>query len=205
MVAFSQTIEQNTLRRIQQIQVITILWMSIEAVASLWAAWQARSSALLAFGGDSAVELLSAIVVLWRFRSGLVQPRAERTASRIAGILLFALVGCVSVVSALSLMRNNEPTTSYLGIAILIAAAVLMPWLATEKRKLSAASGSSALRADAVQSGLCAYLSLIALIGLAMNAIWHFGWADPIAALAVIPLLLWEGKEAIRGRACACD
>lgn len=205
MVAFSQAIEQNTLRRIQQIQVITILWMSIEAVASLWAAWQARSSALLAFGGDSAVELLSAIVVLWRFRSGLVQPRAERTATRIAGILLFALVGCVSVVSALSLMRNNEPTTSYLGIAILIAAAVLMPWLATEKRKLSAASGSSALRADAVQSGLCAYLSLIALIGLVMNAIWHFGWADPIAALAVIPLLLWEGKEAIRGRACGCD
>lgn len=205
MVAFSQAIEQNTLRRIQQIQVITILWMSIEAVASLWAAWQARSSALLAFGGDSAVELLSAIVVLWRFRSGLVQPRAERTATRIAGILLFALVGCVSVVSALSLMRNNEPTTSYLGIAILIAAAVLMPWLATEKRKLSAASGSSALRADAVQSGLCAYLSLIALIGLVMNAIWHFGWADPIVALAVIPLLLWEGKEAIRGRACACD
>ena len=95
MVAFSQTIEHNTLRRIQQIQVITILWMSIEAAASLCAAWQARSSVLLAFGGDSAVELLSAIVVLWRFRSGLVQPRAERTASRIAGILLFALAGCV--------------------------------------------------------------------------------------------------------------
>ncbi len=205
MVAVSQTIEHNTLRRIQQIQVITIIWMSIEAVASLCAAWQARSPALLAFGGDSAVELLSAIVVLWRFRSGLVQPRAERTASRIAGILLFALVVCVSVVSALSLIRHNEPTTSYLGIAILIAAAVLMPWLATEKRKLSAASGSAALRADAFQSGLCAYLSLIALIGLVVNAVWHFGWADPFAALAVIPLLLWEGKEAISGRACSCD
>jgi divalent metal cation (Fe/Co/Zn/Cd) transporter len=205
MLAFSQTIEQNTLRRIQQIQVITIVWMSIEAVASLCAAWQARSPALLAFGGDSAVELLSAIVVLWRFRSGLVQPRAERIASRIAGILLFALVVYVSVVSALSLTGHNEPTTSYLGIAILIAAAVLMPWLATEKRKLSAASASSALRADAVQSGLCAYLSLIALIGLVVNAIWHFGWADPIAALAVIPLLLWEGKEAISGRPCGCD
>ena len=205
MVAFSQTIEHNTLRRIQQIQVITIAWMSIEAFASLYAAWQARSPALLAFGGDSAVELLSAIVVLWRFRSGLVQPRAERTASRIAGILLLALVVYVSVVSALSLLGHNQPTTSYLGITILIAAAVLMPWLATEKRKLSAATGSSALRADAVQSGLCAYLSLIALTGLVVNAIWHFGWADPIAALAVVPLLLWEGKEAISGRACGCD
>jgi divalent metal cation (Fe/Co/Zn/Cd) transporter len=141
MVAFSQTIQHNTLSRIQQIQVITIVWMTIEAVASLFAAWQARSPALIAFGGDSAVELLSAIVVLWRFRSGFVQSRTERTASRIAGISLFALAAYVSVVSALSFLGRNEPTTSYLGIAILIAAAILMPWLATEKRKLSAASG----------------------------------------------------------------
>jgi divalent metal cation (Fe/Co/Zn/Cd) transporter len=204
MVAISQTFEHNTLRRIRQIQTVTILWMSIEAGISLFAAWKARSPALLAFGGDGAVELLSATVVFWRFRAGLVQPYAERTASRIAGILLFALVVYVGAVSVLSLMEHNEPTISYLGIAILIVAAAFMPWLAIEKRKLSAASGSAALRADAAQSGLCAYLSLIALIGLVVNAVWHFGWADPIAALAIIPLLLWEGKEAISGRACGC-
>jgi divalent metal cation (Fe/Co/Zn/Cd) transporter len=89
------------------------------------------------------------------------------------------------------------------GIVILIAAAIFMPRLAKEKRKLSAATGSAALRADAAQSGLCAYLSLIAL-GPAVNAVWHVSCADPIAALAVIPLILWEGNEAIRGKACGC-
>ena len=79
-----------------------------------------------------------------------------------------------------------------------------MPWLAKEKRRLSAATGSATLRADAAQSGLCAYLSLIALVGLAANAVWHVAWADALAALAVMPLILWEGKEALRGKACGC-
>jgi divalent metal cation (Fe/Co/Zn/Cd) transporter len=81
---------------------------------------------------------------------------------------------------------------------------VFMPLLAREKRRLSAATGSAALRADAVQSALCAYLSLIALTGLAINAIWNAKWADPIAALAVLPLILREGWEALRGKTCDC-
>jgi divalent metal cation (Fe/Co/Zn/Cd) transporter len=91
-----------------------------------------------------------------------------------------------------------------LGIAILIAAAAIMPWLAQEKRFLSAATGSAALRADAAQSGLCAYLSLIALMGLAVNAIWQVAWADPVVALVIVPFVIWEGREAIRGKACGC-
>lgn len=178
--------------------------MSVEAVVSLSAAWAARSPALLAFGGDSAIELLSAAVVLWRFRAHLAHSRAERNASRIAGGMLFALAAYVIVVSAMSLFGQNVPRPSYLGVAILIAAATIMPWLAKEKRKLSASTGSAALRADAAQSGLCAYLSLIALLGLAVDAVWHVTWADPVAALAITPLILWEGKEAIRGRACGC-
>jgi len=204
VISISQVADQNTLRRIQQIQTITIIWMSVEAVVSLWAAWAARSPALLAFGGDSAIELLSAAVVLWRFRAHLAHSRAERYASRIAGVLLFALVAYVIVVSAMSLFGHNVPRPSYLGVVILIAAATIMPWLAKEKRKLSASTGSAALRADAAQSGLCAYLSLIALLGLAVNAVWHVTWADPVAALAITPLILWEGKEAIRGKACGC-
>jgi hypothetical protein len=85
-----------------------------------------------------------------------------------------------------------------------VAAAVVMPWLAKAKRRLSAATGSAALRADATQSALCAYLSLIGLAGLAINAIWHIKWADPIAALAVLPLIIWEGREAMRGKTCGC-
>jgi divalent metal cation (Fe/Co/Zn/Cd) transporter len=178
--------------------------MSVEAAVSLFAAWRARSPALLAFGGDSAVELLSAVVVLWRFRTSAAQGDIKRWAARVAGALLFALAAYVAVISVASLLGYSEPKPTLLGIAILAAAAAVMPWLAKEKRRLSGATGSTALRADAAQSALCAYLSLIALVGLAINAIWHVKWADPIAALAVLPLTVWEGREAMRGNACGC-
>jgi divalent metal cation (Fe/Co/Zn/Cd) transporter len=204
MASTLQVSGQDTLRRIQQIQAVTIMWMSAEAGVSLFAAWTARSPALLAFGADSAVELLSATVVLWRFRAHLADSRAERNASRIAGASLAALVVFVIVVSVMSLLGRNSPRPTFLGIAILIAAAIIMPWLAKEKRTLSTASGSAALRADAAQSDLCAYLSLIALMGLVVNAVWHVGWADPVAALAVLPLIAWESREAFRGKPCGC-
>lgn len=178
--------------------------MSVEAVVSLFAAWRARSPALLAFGGDSAIELFSAVIVLWRFRASAPHEHAERRAARVAGILLFALAAYVAVISVTSLLGYTEPKPTLLGIAILVAAAVVMPFLAKEKRRLSGATGSAALRADAAQSLLCAYLSLIALVGLAINAIWHVTWADPIAALAVLPLIVWEGRETMRGKAFGC-
>jgi len=172
-------------------------------VVSLFAAWRARSPALLAFGGDSAIELFSAVVVLWRFRT-TAHENAESWAGRVAGALLFALAAFVAITSVAILFGYGEPKPTFLGIAILVAAAAVMPWLAKEKRRLSGATGSAALRADAAQSALCAYLSLIALAGLALNAIWHVKWADPIAGLAVLPLIVWEGREAIRGKACGC-
>ena len=171
---------------------------------SLFAAWLARSPARLAFGGDSAIELFSAVVVLWGFRANAAHEEAERRAARVAGALLFTLAAYVLFTSVTSLLGYSEPKPTLLGIAILIAAAVVMPWLAKEKRRLSGATGSAALRADAAQSALCAYLSLIALAGLAINAIWHVKWADPVAALAVLPLIVWEGREATRGKACCC-
>jgi len=171
---------------------------------SLAAAWMARSPALLAFGGDSAIELLSAIVVLWRFRAHAHQKQSEKHAAWIAAVLLFILAAYVTVVSALTLLGYSEPKTTYMGITVLVTATAIMPWLAKEKKKLSAITGSAALRADAAQSGLCAYFSVIALVGLGINAIWHIWWADPIAALMIVPLILWEGWEAIRGKACGC-
>jgi divalent metal cation (Fe/Co/Zn/Cd) transporter len=204
MVSVSQIPNYDTLRRIQRIQIITIVWMSIEAAVSLTAAWIARSPALLAFGGDSVIELLSAVVVLWQFSAPVESRHVEKRAARIAGVLLFALAAYVTMVSVMTLLGQSEPRPTFVGMMILIAAAAIMPWLAANKRKLSAATGSAALRADASQSGLCAYLSLIALVGLAVNAIWHIAWADPVAALAITPLIVWEGKEAIRGKACGC-
>jgi divalent metal cation (Fe/Co/Zn/Cd) transporter len=191
-------------QRIQLVQIITLLWMAAEAGASLFAAVAARSPALLAFGGDSLVELLSAAVVLWRFTTRFRQERAERVAARIAGALLFALGAVVAISSAMMLFGYNKPRPSLLGIAVLVAACVIMPRLGREKRRLSFATGSAALRADAAQSNLCAYLALVALVGLTLNAIWHIGWADPFAALAVLPIIGYEGVEAMRGRTCGC-
>jgi len=192
----------NHTRRVQWIQATTIAWMSLEAALSLVAAWIARSPALFAFGGDSVVELLSAAIVLWRFRSH--REHAERWAARVAGSFLFALALLVVITSGGSLLGFAQPESSYLGIAVLMAAAIFMPWLAREKRLLSAATGSAALRADAAESALCGYLSLIALAGLIFNSAWQLRWADPIAALAIVPFIVREGWEAVQGRACGC-
>jgi divalent metal cation (Fe/Co/Zn/Cd) transporter len=204
MVSVPQIGTPATFRRIQRVQIVTIVWMSVEAAVSLFSTWQARSSALLAFGGDSAIELFSAVVVLWRFRATAAHGDVEKRAARVAGASLFALAAFVAVTSVTSLLGYSEPKPTFLGMAILVAAAIVMPWLAKEKRRLSGATGSAALRADAAQSALCAYLSLIALAGLAINAIWRVKWADPIAAFAILPLIVWEGREAMRGKACGC-
>jgi divalent metal cation (Fe/Co/Zn/Cd) transporter len=204
MASTLQIASPDAIRRIQRVQTVTIAWMSVEAAVSLFAAWRASSPTLLAFGGDSAIELLSAMVVLWRFREDAAHGDAERRSARVAGALLLALAAYVVITSVASLLGYSEPKPTLLGIAILLAAAVIMPWLAKQKRRLSGDIGSAALRADAAQSALCAYLSLIALAGLAINAMWHVKWADPIAALAVLPLIVREGREAMRGKACGC-
>ena len=200
-----QAIAPDTLRRVRRVQAITIAWMSAEAAVSLFAAWRARSPALLAFGGDSAIELASAVIVFRRFRTNSPSEHAERHAAQIAGVLLFALAIVVLGASVMGLFGYNEPKPSFLGIAILIAAATLMPLLARVKRQLSAETGSSALRADAAESALCGYLSLIALLGLVVNTIWHIAWADSVAALLIIPLVVREGREAMRGKPCECS
>jgi Co/Zn/Cd efflux system component len=195
--------QANSLRRrIGQLQTLTIAWMTVEAALSLWAAWRARSPAMAAFGGDSAIELASAGVVLWCFRTR--RSGNAGIAARVAGALLLALAVYVVLASAWSLLGHATPEPSYLGIAVLLAAALIMPALARAKRRLSALSGSAALRADAAQSALCAYLSIIALAGLAVHAIWHIAWADPVAALAITPFVLFEAREALRGKACGC-
>ena len=197
-----KTFSLETTRRIIQIQVLTLLWMSVEALVSLSAALAARSPALLGFGGDSAVELLSAAVVLWRFRSPFRGDHAEQRAARIAGGLLFVLAAFVGLASALALLGHVEARPSPIGIVVLILAAVVMPWLAKQKRQLSAATASAALRADAAESAVCGYLALIALAGLAINTILGVSWADPIAALALLPLIVREGWEAMKGKPC---
>jgi len=193
-----------TLHRVRRIQAVTIAWMSVEAVVSLSAAWMAHSPALMAFGGDSAIELISAVVVYWRFRSKWNGDRTERLATRITGWLLFTLGAFVALVAAFTLLGHREVRPSLLGIAVLSVATAGMPLLAQKKRRLSALTASAALRADAAESALCGYLSIIALGGLVANAFWGITWADPVAALCLLPLIGREGGQALKGRPCDC-
>jgi divalent metal cation (Fe/Co/Zn/Cd) transporter len=202
MSALPKTLGPEITNRVIQVQVLTLVWMSVEATVSLGAAWAARSPALLGFGGDSAVELLSAAVVLRRFYRPAHDGEAEERAAKVAGALLFVLAAFVVLASALSLLGHIEPRPSVAGIALLMVAAVAMPWLARQKRRLSAATRSAAMRADAAESAVCGYLALIALAGLVVNAIWGISWADSLAALALLPLILREGREAVKGKPC---
>ena len=195
----------NHTQRIRQVQIFTIVWMLVEVVVSLFSAWRAHSPALFAFGGDSVIELASVVVVLWRFGRGSACETKEGQAARIAGALLFVLAVCVAMVSAVSLLGYGEPKPSVTGIVILLLAALVMPLLAHEKRRLSTVTGSAALRADAAESAVCAYLSVVALLGVGLNTVWHISWADPVAALVIVPLIIWEGREAIRGKPCGCQ
>ena len=198
-------LQPDVLRRILRVQAFTLTWMCVEAAVSLGAAWRAHSPALLAFGGDSAIELVSALVVYWRFRFYSTGMKAEKLATRIAGGLLFVLAAYVLLASGAALLGNREVHPSLAGIALLLVAAMVMPWLAGQKRKLSDTAASAALRADAAESAVCGYMAWIALAGLSVNAAWGIKWADPVAALCLTPLILREGWEAVRGKSCECQ
>jgi divalent metal cation (Fe/Co/Zn/Cd) transporter len=189
-------------KQIVSLQLITIVWMCVEAGIAVFAAVRAHSVALLGFGADSGIELLSAFVVFLRFQK--VEHLNEKTATRTAGLLLFALAAFIVGSSILAFTSPAfRPQPSYLGIALLIAAAIVMPWLSRQKRMLAAKANSSSLKADAVQSALCAYLAWIALGGLLLNALFKISWADPTAALLLLPVMLREGTEAMRGKPCS--
>lgn len=188
---------------IVRVQWFTIVWMCIEVGISLFTAIRARSVALAAFGADSAIELLSAATVLWRFRTG--RQGAETTSTKISGWLLIALVAYIAISSLYALILHRKAETSYLGMIMLVTAALIMPWLGSQKRRLAAAVNSMALRADGAQSSVCAYLAWIALAGLLLNAFAHVWWADAAAALSLIPFVIKEAKEVFEGRTCQCD
>lgn len=196
------TVEAGQIAAIRRIQFVTIFWMTGEVIVSALIAARAHSIALLAFGGDSAIELLSALVVIMRFGGSRL---TERRAARITALLLFGLAAfivCASVLSLLKVWSPPEPT--YFGIVFLLATATVMPALASRKRQLSRQTGSSALAADAAQSSICAWLAWIALAGLALNAIFGISGADPLAALAITPIVLKEGVDAWNQKACHC-
>jgi divalent metal cation (Fe/Co/Zn/Cd) transporter len=184
------------------LQVVTLGWMLVECGVAIYAAQAARSAALLAFGSDSFVELLSASVVLAQCLPNVSIP--ERRANRLTGALLFLLALIVAATALAALALRMKAEASGIGMAITIAALIAMPVLAWLKRREARRTGNRTLAADAVQSATCAYLALVTIVGLAANAIFHIAWMDSVAALVAVPILIREGRAAWRGQSCAC-
>ena len=187
-------------RRAVRLAWATIAWNVVEAVVAIAAGSAASSIALVGFGLDSTVEVMSAIVIVWQFR-GLAVDR-ERRALKLIAVSFFGLAAYVAVQALIDLFRRSEPDTSALGIVLAAASLVVMPLLARVKRHNGQAMASATVVADSNQTKLCAYLSAILLAGLILNATVGWWWADPVAALAIAALAINEGREAWRGETC---
>jgi divalent metal cation (Fe/Co/Zn/Cd) transporter len=196
------------LRRALQLTGVTIGWNVVEGVVAVTAALAAGSVALLGFGIDSFVETSSGGIVLWRL---LAERRAvsreavqelDRTAHRLIGASLVALAAVIAVDATHALLRRERPEASVVGIVLTVVSIIVMMWLARAKRATAVALGSHALKADALQTSACWWLSITTLSGIALNALLGWWWADPVAAIGMVFLLLREGREAWRGDPC---
>jgi divalent metal cation (Fe/Co/Zn/Cd) transporter len=196
----------SELRAALRLEIATIVWMIIEAVAALAAGIVAHSLLLVAFGIDSGIELASAVVVFRRFRIESHEKFAgdlhgtrsiERKTARIAGYLLLLLSAYVLVQAGFGLVTRHAAETSPIGFAVAIIAAIGMPFLAKAKLRVADNIDSRALRADAMETLTCGYLAWVLLAGLALNAVTHWWWVDSVASLAIVPLLIREGWESV--------
>lgn len=179
----------------------TIAWNLIECLVAVTAGTVASSKALVGFGLDSAVEVLSAFVIVWQLRGELTHDR-EKRALRLIAISFFVLALYVFVTSVIGLLGHNKPETSLVGIGLAIASLIVMPGLAFLKKRTGKAMGSNTVVADSKQTYLCTYLSVILLVGLVLDAALGWWWADPIAAIGIAVLAANEGREAWKGDNC---
>jgi divalent metal cation (Fe/Co/Zn/Cd) transporter len=203
MVDSIDTARVAAIRRGRRLEYLTIAWNSAEAAVALIAGLLAGSIALVGFGLDSVIEVSSGAIVLWRLFAN--NERAERLALKVVGGSFVALAAYVAVDSVKTLWMREAPEHSLPGIVLAAVSVVIMPLLARAKRRVAAGVGSRALHADSRQTDLCAYLSGILLAGLVLNAAFGWWWADPVAGLAMVPIIANEGREALRGEKCACE
>lgn len=186
----------------------TALYNSLEGLIAIGAGVVAGSVALVGFGVDSAIELSASTAAIWRLRADLdaeQREQSERRTLRIVGALFLALALYVAVDAARTLMLREAPRESVVGIALAALSLVVMPLLARAKRRVAVAMGSAALVAESRQTLICTYLSGILLGGLLLNAVAGWWWADPVAALAMVPFIAHEGLEVLRGRDACGD
>ncbi|MEO5974422.1 MAG: hypothetical protein ABIQ38_04365 [Ilumatobacteraceae bacterium] len=178
----------------------TIAWNVIEAIVAIAAGSAASSIALIGFGLDSTVEVMSALVIVWQLHGS--NENRERAALKLIAISFYFLATYVTVQAVLELTSGTEPETSFVGVGLATASLIVMPALAVAKRKTGIDMRSDAVVADSNQTKLCAYLSAILLGGLIFNATLGWWWADPLAALAISGLAVVEGRRAWNGETC---
>jgi divalent metal cation (Fe/Co/Zn/Cd) transporter len=184
------------LRRGRRLEVFTVAWNSAEGVISIAFALLAGSVALIGFGIDSLIEMSSGLVLLWRLQTRRDMESAERAetiALRLVGFSFIALALYIAFESVSALWRQDPPAASLGGIVIAVLSLIVMPILARAKRRVAAAIDSRALHADSIQTDICMVLSAILLLGLGLNAALGWWWADPVAGVAMVPLIAREG------------
>jgi len=204
---------EAALRQGIALEAVTVGYNTLEGLVAIAAGIAAGSVALTGFGIDSVIEVTSGALLWWRLRAELglapLGPTVERRAARGAGFLLLALGVYIVTDSVRVLVTGRRPESSLIGIVLTALSLIAMPLLARGKLRVAASLGSRALRADAHESIVCAWLSATTLLGLGLNAVLGWWWADPVAALAMLPLIVREGVEAWRGggvppRAAGC-
>lgn len=197
-------------RRGRWLSVATLGYNSLEGLIAVGAGLLAGSVALVGFGVDSVIEVAAALAALWRLRAerfadAARRERAEQVTLRIVGVSFLALAAYLAVDAGRALWSREVPHASRVGLVLTALSIVVMPALARAKRGVAAALSSGALAAEATQTQLCAYLSAIVLGGLALNALFGWWWADPVAALVMVPIIAKEGVEGLRGEDACGD
>ena len=190
------------IRRARRLEYLTVGWNLLEALVAVGAGLAAGSAALVGFGLDSLIESASGGALLWRLRSDEDAERRERIALRLVGVSFLLLAAYVAFDAGKSLLYVEPPEESPVGIGLAALSLAVMPLLARAKRRVAAQLGSRALAADSRQTDICAYLSAILLGGLLLNAAFGWWWADPLVALVMVPIIIREGVEALRGETC---
>lgn len=185
----------------RRVEYFSIAWTSLEAIIGVTIGILAGSVALVGFGADSIIEVASSCVLLWWLAEGSID--RDRVAHRLVGACFFALAAYIALDASIDLLKREAPRATYLGIIFAAACVIVMPILARAKRRVAARLNSHALHADSHQSDICAYLSVILLVGLALNALLGWWWADPIAALCMLPIIIREGLAGLRGKPCS--
>lgn len=189
-------------RQGRSLEYFTVGWNLGEAAVGIGAGLFAGSIALIGFGIDSLIETSSGAILLWRLQEGEEGEKREGRALKLVGWSFLVLAAYVAYEAIKVLMIREPPEKSIVGIVLAALSLVAMPLLAAAKRRVAAKLSSGAMRADSRQTDICAYLSAILLSGLGLNALFGWWWADPIAALGMLPIILKEGIEALRGEAC---